>query len=121
MVFDNLFGDVQAQTGPALALLGCKVRVENFGNLLRLDAVTGVGDPNVDVEILSDTTNFDLSFAFGRSLNRINNDILDCAGDLYGIAFNDAVLVGQTASYLDTGFLRHRSDAFHDFTHNVGD
>jgi hypothetical protein len=67
-------------------LLGRKVGIEDFAVLLGSDTVTGISDADVDVEILPKTTHFYGSLTVSRRLNRVNNDVLNGAGDLNRIA-----------------------------------
>ena len=86
MIFHDFFGDVEPKSGAALALLGRKVGIEDFADLLGPDTVTGISDADVDVEILPNTTYFYGPLTVSRRLNRVNNDVLNGAGDLNRIA-----------------------------------
>ena len=82
MIFDDLLRDIETEAGPALALLGREIRIENFRHLLGGDAAAGILDLNVDVEILLRATNVDRSFFLRRRLNGVDQDILNGARDL---------------------------------------
>ena len=82
VVFDDLFRDVETETSPALALLGCEVGVEDFGHLFLGHAGAAILDAKLDVKILLRASDRDRAFLFGAGLHRIDQDVLDRAIDL---------------------------------------
>ena len=86
MIFDDLLRDVETKTGSALALFGGEVGIENLRHLLGANAAAVILDLNVDVEIFLRATNRDRSFFLSRSLNGVDEDILDGARYLDRIA-----------------------------------
>ena len=86
MVFDNFFGDIEAQPGAALGLLGCEIRIEDSRELRRLNPSTRVFDAKIDIEIFLRADNRDFSFLVGGSLHRIDDHVLNSAADLHSVA-----------------------------------
>ncbi len=63
MVIDDFLGDKKAESGAALALLGREVGVENLRNLLRTDALAGIGNAHINIEVLANAADFDRALA----------------------------------------------------------
>ena len=86
MILDNFFCDVKAQPRSALALLGRKIRIEDFVHLRRINSGTGILDSNVHIEILPRALHRNRSSFVDRRLHGINEHILNGAIYLSRIA-----------------------------------
>ena len=86
MVFDDLLGDVESQTGAAGGLLGCEIRIENLVQLSRRDAGPVVFDAKIDVKIFLGAPDCDNSLFFRASLDGIDEDVLNGAIKLQGVS-----------------------------------
>src|SRR5947209_5178629 len=82
MVFYNFFGDVKTETSAALGLFGRKIGIENSVQLRRMNAGTCVFNAQVNIEILLGASDRYRALFFNRSLNRVDDHVLDCAVDL---------------------------------------
>ena len=86
MIFHDFLGNVQAETGAALPLLGRKIGIKDFPNLHRGDTASGIFNSDVNVKILLRAFDSDRSFFLRRSLNTVDDNVLNRSHDLDGIA-----------------------------------
>lgn len=119
MVIDDFPGDKEAETGPALALLGREVGVENPRNLLWTDALAGIGNAHINIEIPANAADFNPALAAARGLDRVDDDVLNRSGNLYGVAHQRAWIFGHVALQFDRCFFGHGADAGNHLAHDV--
>src|ERR1700740_2299666 len=86
VVLDNFFRDVKAETSAALRLFRSEIRIENATYLRRGNAGTGVFHSKINIEILLRAFDRDAASVLGRSLQRVDDDVLNGSLDLHGIA-----------------------------------
>ena len=71
---------------PLFACLVVKYGIENPIQLRRMNSGASILDPKVDIKILLSARDRDRPFLFDRSLDGIDDHVLDRATDLQGIS-----------------------------------
>ena len=82
------------------------------------DSIACVFHPNVDVKIFPHAADRHASFFFAGGLDGVDDDVLDRARHLGGIALQRAGVLAQIRFKLDAVLRRHRGHAFHHFADN---
>ena len=93
MVFDHLFRDVKTKTRSALVLLRREIGIKDLAHLRRIDSRSFVFDPDIHVEIFARAFDRHRGLFLHRSLNGVNDDVLDRAINLNGVTHQQAFFV----------------------------
>jgi len=93
MIFDDFFGNIEPEAGATRRLLGRKVRIEYFVQLIRRDASSVVFDTKIDIEIFGSAADADNSAFFRTCLDCVDDDVLNRTIELQRISKKDARIV----------------------------
>src|SRR5205814_2406520 len=118
VIFDNLPRDIKTESGPTFALLRRKIRIEDFRQLRLGNSTAGIFHAHVDIKIPAGATDGDGAFPFRGGLDRVDNYVLDRAGDLHGITQQRARIITDVPAQLDPTLGGHRANALDNLAHN---
>src|SRR4051812_40006649 len=92
VILNDLLGYIETKAGAALALLRRKVRIKDLADLRGIDTRSAVLDSNIDVELFASAFDQNGPLLFRRGLDGIDDNVLNRAMNLDGIAHQQAFL-----------------------------
>lgn len=119
MIFHDFLRYIETETGPAFRLFGREIRIENPIELSWVDTRSVILNSKIDIEIFLSAIDRDFALLFSRSLDAVDDDILDGALNLNGIADERAWVLANTSLNIDTALRRHTVGTFYDFAYDL--
>ena len=120
MVFDDFLGNIKTQTGTALGLLGCEIRIENLVQLACRNTGSVIFHAKVDIKILLNAGDGDNTALVRTRLNGIDDHILNSAIQLQDISHENTWVLTNRHAKSYSFLIGDRCKAFEDFPQRSG-